>query len=338
MSTCYLPYNATPTTAPISIPTSRSSKNSNPTKSRAMQSKKASSQLQIIDDYIYMKDRYRFTSLEFPFPGPMVRTRPQPETLTRWNAAQPHLLTAIRKSLDGHAVYPFSIELFDHSKPGYPNGGSKLVPALYIDVDTSDFINHCDSTNPRTRKWSAALNDLITLLHSHGFPDIGVEIQDPERLYIPSLFPILPAHPAVAGYEAVRETIRIKVMERISDCWEMISLYRVGRTTDSANVRIMVMVSPLAEHDWANLVSELEEIANKDQPLQERFQIEVMPGRCGRFGGEEEEVVASWPGESFKDDLATHPRIGSSIGVAGKVGAGMWFRISIFPISPPRPF
>lgn len=77
-------------------------------------------------------------------------------------------------------------------------GGDVDLPTVQILVDAGE-------GNPLER-WSAARRDVTAILDERELVGIEIEIQDPDRYYQPSLFPIPPNHPAVAVYKAVRET------------------------------------------------------------------------------------------------------------------------------------
>ena len=263
----------------------------------------------LIEQYIYRRDRYRSTSLDFPVPAPMVRSPLHPAILARWNADS-QLMTMIGDTLHSHGITPIHIEVLAQSKPGYPRDGDKVMPTLCIDVNAG-------GTNPMER-WSAARRDLTAILDERNFSNVEVEIQDPERFYRRSLFPIDPNHPAVARYESVRDTIRTTIKQRLGLSWQLISLFLVGRTSDVTEPSVVVMVSALTENDWQSLVFRLETIINQGQPSGQRLRVEFMPGTCDSCLPAE----STRPGVSFKRDLASHPRIGTSIGVAGEEGGG----------------
>lgn len=202
------------------------------------------------------------------------------------------------------------VEVISRSKPGYPNNGDKLRPTLLIEVDAGD-------TNP-TERWSAARRDLKSLLQERGLEDFEVEIQDRNRFYMPSIFPIKPSHSAVARWESVRASIRDIVLERLQTSWQLLSLFMTGRNSSLARPSVVLMVSRLAEHDWKTLAFNLESIMNEGQPDNQKLFIEIMPGISGHCPPGDQQM----PGESFVSSLPLHPRMGTSIGVQGEMGGG----------------
>ena len=240
----------------------------------------------------------------------MVKSLPQGSILDRWDA-DTEVRGLVGDILHNHGIVPTDVALFNQCKPGYPRDGGKILPALYVHVDAGE-------TNP-IDTWSAARRDLTALLDERGHSDIEVEIQDPQRFYMPSLFPVRPDDPAVSKYESVREAILRTVSQRIGSFWQMISLFRTGRDAAQSRLSIVLMVSPLAEHDWQSLVTALDSVANRDQPINQRLRVEVMPGTCQASVPPYEQQS---PGISFRRDLDSHPRIGTSIGVTGEAGGG----------------
>lgn len=271
----------------------------------------------LIEQYIYRRDKYRSTSLDFPLPAPLVPSPLRPADLARWTA-DTNIMRDIGRVLHSHDIMPsMRIEAHNMIKPGYPRDGDKPRPTLLIPVDDGD-------TNPKQR-WSAARRDLVDLLEKRGFTEFMVEIYDPNRYYRPSLFPIKPKHPAVAHYESVRDTLLRIVMERLQSKWQLLSLFMTGRDSSLARPSLVLMVSPLASSDWQTLVFDLERIINKDRSVDKWISTEIMPGACGRKPLERQEL----PGESFKADMDSHPRMGTSIGVGGEAGGtlGGYFKL-----------
>ena len=192
-----------------------------------------------------------------------------------------------------------------------PLDGDKKVPVVRILVNAGE-------GNP-LEKWSAARRDITALLDDHGFDDLDVEIQDLNRFYQPSLFPIHPSHPAVTIYKSVREDLLVRISNSIGSVWNFLSLFEVGRSANLGEPAIVLMVDPLAERDWSILKASLEAVINNRQDMRGRsLPVEIMPGGWADVPHDQQ----SRPGLSFLDDFEGHPRSGTSIGVRGEIGCG----------------
>ncbi|KAL8825080.1 MAG: hypothetical protein Q9191_004630 [Dirinaria sp. TL-2023a] len=236
-----------------------------------------------------------------------------PQYLQDRFSADTSLHQAIQQSLNVHGVRPDALLLYLQSKPGYPNDGNKSVPALHIIVDAGE-------ANPFER-WSAARRDVTALLDDHGFDEIEVEIQDPERFYQPSLFPIHPNHPAVSIYKSVREELLARIHDSIGSVWNSLCLLEVGRAANLKKPTIVIMVDPLAERDWGILKASLEAVINRKGLPPGKLPVEIMPGGCADDPPNPRDLQ-SRPGKSFLDDFETHPHHGTSISVRGEIGGG----------------
>jgi len=75
----------------------------------------------LIEHYIYRRDRYRSSSLAFPYPLPMTVESAPPGLETRMNA-DTNIRPAIFDMLERHGIRPLTVQLRTQSKPGYPNG------------------------------------------------------------------------------------------------------------------------------------------------------------------------------------------------------------------------
>ena len=158
----------------------------------------------------------------------------------------------------------------------------------------------------------------MAMLDDHGFSGVEVEIQDPDRYYQPSLFPIPPKHPAVAIYKAVRKDLLGQIQDTIGSAWQALSLYNVGRTANVKKPTVVLMVDPLSQHDWNILAASLEAIVGRQQGNSgPKLQVEIVPGTWGQ-----NPPASGMPGQSFLESFSTHPLPGTSIGVGGERGGG----------------
>ncbi|KAL8690290.1 MAG: hypothetical protein Q9218_004226 [Villophora microphyllina] len=227
----------------------------------------------LIEQYIYRHDRYRSSSMTLPFPLPMT-LEDAPQSVRDQANEDTSLRPAIDDMLKRHEVEAQAVELCTQYKIGYPNRSDIGVPVLHISVDTMEE-NHLD-------RWSAARRDITAILDDHGFGNVEVEIQDPNRFYQPSIFPIHPNDPAVALFHTARMEMMRHILDRIGASWQMFSLFQVGRDAGSKKATVVLMVDPWAEHDWKSLVASLEAIIHKHQVGSgSEPSVEVMPGLQG---------------------------------------------------------
>lgn len=161
----------------------------------------------------------------------------------------------------------------------------------------------------------------MAVLDDHELSGVEVEIYDPDRYYQPSLFPILPSHPAVAVYKAVREDLLVQIHNTIGSAWQALSLFDVGRTANTKKPAVVLMVDPLSEYDWSILTASLEAVISRQQAnMGPRLRVEIMPGAWQQDPPSPEQNGV--PGQSSIDDYKTHPRHGTSIGIMGERGGG----------------
>ena len=158
----------------------------------------------------------------------------------------------------------------------------------------------------------------MAMLDDHEFSGVEVEIQDPDRYYRPSLFPIAPNHPAVGIYKAVRGDLLGQIQDTIGSAWQALSLYNVGRTANLKKPTVVLMVDPLSEYDWNILAASLEAIVGRQQLKSgPKLTVEIVPGAWGQ-----NPPASDTPGKSFLANFSTHPGHGTSIGVRGERGGG----------------
>ena len=263
----------------------------------------------LIEEYIYRTDPYRSTSVTFPYPTPLSYELADDAVLQRLNNDS-ELRSDIASTLRQHNIERQSINVYKQSKPGYTAGGDIPVTIVHIAIDVED--------NSATDAWSAGRRDVKALLIERGFEDLEVELIDPERFYMPSLFPVFPNDPCVKLYEGRRGEILDILQDTLAHAWTSVSLFKVGRTSQSVQHAIVVMVNPLTKHDWVVLRWRIESIMNKqDSPLA-KVNVEFMPGKWGYLLPKSEETG----GISFADTFKPLPHLGTSIGVEGESGGG----------------
>lgn len=150
--------------------------------------------------------------------------------------------------------------------------GDAPIPVLQVLVETNE-------ASDSTTRWCTARREITALLDDHGFQELEVDIYDPKRYYQSSIFPIHPSHPAVVLFTSVQDELIKLVCTRIKSAWNLFSLFQVGLADNAERPAVVLMVAPLAEHDWASLKASLEEIiAGKEIGHQSGLRVEIMPG------------------------------------------------------------
>lgn len=198
--------------------------------------------------------------------------------------------------LEGHWINSTDLDFFNLSKPFYPNGGDTQVPTLTINVDVGNSVS--------TAMWPAASLQLQKLLSGRGYQGVEVEIIDPKRHFLPSLFPLRPEDTLVGEYESRRKGLIMVIMKRLSTAWSKASLFKIGCDFSKATPTIVVMVRPKA-HWWA-IQRELRAIAN--------LQLEFVVGSCQLIPQND---PSGMPGRQFTYNFTAWPKMGCSIGVEG---------------------
>ena len=79
-----------------------------------------------------------------------------------------------------------------------------------------------------------------------------MEIIDPKRHFLPSLFPLRPEDTVVHMYEARRKDLIMVIIKRLSNAWSATSLFKIGRDPNEASPATVVIVRLRAlAHWWA---------------------------------------------------------------------------------------
>ena len=123
---------------------------------------------------------------------------------------------------------------------------------MIINVDVGDDVS--------TVGWLPASQFLHNLLSERGYRGVCVEIQDRNRYFQPSLFPLSPGNEAVRSYEAVRKALIEKVRKWLQNSWSMMSVFKVGKDSAQAMPKIVVMVQPLAKQRWWKIKKQMGKI------------------------------------------------------------------------------
>lgn len=268
-----------------------------------LQTAQAAKKWMSIEQYLYKTDPYRCSTPNARFPVPFTLHRTDP-SLTRKLQEDKGLRRLILENLTKYGFEDPDFDFYNVSKPAYPNGGDLQVPMLIINVDVGDQIS--------TTGWQPAGLFLHNFLSKRGYRGVCVEIQDRNRYFQPSLFPLSPGDSAVKSYEAVRKVLIEIIRKELLSSWSMMSVFKVGRDSAQAIPMIVVMVQPLAKQNWWEMKKQMGKIT----PLG----IEFVIGSCQPLTP----PVASsnQAGRQLSAGLTPWPKLGSSIGVEGEQGGG----------------
>lgn len=263
-----------------------------------------------IEQFIYRSDYLRSTTAPIPYPLPLAIGN-APTELFDTVGPGTKLNSEIRQILQSHHIFDSGFKIVVQSKPGYPREGTNEVAALHVWVDFPD--------NAQSHEWSPAKRAIKALLEDTGLDGVEIEIFDPQKAFMPSLFPIDPQDPHIAVYEAFREDLVKCVDKEFGRQWTSMCLYKVGNKAETTTYDIVIMVQPYTRHDWQLLSRTiLRQFVNKHQLQGQNIGVQFMPGHAGFLPPAQEQR----PGLSFNATLKEFPTMGSSIGVKGERGGG----------------
>lgn len=183
-----------------------------------------------IENYLANIDAYRYSTAKVGFRSPLLISRRDPRITKRLQEDQA-LRMLIITLLEEHKTESTDLDFVNLSKP-----------SLIINVDVGDSVS--------TALWPAASLQLRKLVSSRGYHGVEVEIIDPKRHFLPSLFPIRPDDTLVREYESRRKGLITVIMKRLSTAWSTASLFKIGRDFSEATPAIVVMVRPKAHAHW----------------------------------------------------------------------------------------
>ncbi|PGH00628.1 hypothetical protein AJ79_08144 [Helicocarpus griseus UAMH5409] len=199
-----------------------------------------------IERYLYRLDKYRTRSSENPWPFPFKLERPREEIPCEGTS-----LTNLKRNMHeilwmhGFESDKTYLSIGMAAKPGYPEGNIP-VPAVVIAVD--------GVCSPRLEAWSAAQEELKSLLNDNGFGDVLVEIYNEERSFTPFIEPLLPTDPVIEAYEKEKDSIVECLDNLLGQSWAAMSLFKYGLgTTKKLEPALVIYVRPRTIQDWRNV-------------------------------------------------------------------------------------
>ncbi|KAL8728262.1 MAG: hypothetical protein Q9166_005501 [cf. Caloplaca sp. 2 TL-2023] len=221
-----------------------------------------------IEEYVYLVEPYRTSTMIPPLPFP-IRTSPLLPVPQQRLAKNPGVIDLVAAHLEQHSIQHYAIETCTLSKPGYAYTHLwKLVTTMRILVDVTDDVS--------TETWPAAANAIRLLLKDRGFPTMQVEILDPTRCLMPSLDRIQEQNNPVcmrhwnAIHQSVRDLLRPAAPTRKA-------LALQSREGDPGAYVACVAVPYESKADWGHLRDVLLSIAEDAGPV--RVVVEFQPGQ-----------------------------------------------------------
>lgn len=271
-----------------------------------------------IEEHIYRSDDYRSSSTKPAYPLPML-LQPGGRELGQRIAPDSRLRDQLNQQLAQHSISAYSTIFYHQSKPDYV-GGSKPVPVLHVCIDGAQ--------QATLKDWSPARRAIRVLLDEHGLDGTEIELYDPKRCYIPTLYAISPDDEHISIYEACRRQIIEYVDRQLGSSWRSMSLYKVKHNPSmiTAVYEVVVVVDPWTSKDWGTLYANMRSLLNPASGSQtEEIGVQFIPGYCHQSLPKQsspnpQEVETG--GRSFRTTLGQFPQMGSSIGVNGELGGG----------------
>ncbi|MCJ1346602.1 hypothetical protein MMC31_004820 [Peltigera leucophlebia] len=251
-----------------------------------------------LDAFLYRSDDFRKSTFENPWPLPLQLDEPKP-AFRLFGPLFKGLVPKIRQVLAEHSIKQNQswADIYLASKPGFPGGD---IPVLTLVVLVDQGVNN-------SRTWGDAKDEVHQLFAEDNFPNVEVELYDPKRSFVPTMFPLQPHTEAIIKYQSKRDQLIKCLQENLPGMWSAMSVFGFGPTAAEAEPALVVFIRPFSVQNWNQLGKKLSGIfANQE------WKTEFVPGG-----------VSINPGISF----ARHsgfgaPDMGSSIGEKGQPGGG----------------
>lgn len=251
-----------------------------------------------LDAFLYRSDDFCKSTFENSWPLPLQLDEPKP-ALHLFGPLFKKLVPKIKQVLAEHLIQPNQswANIYMASKPGFP-GGNVPVLTLVILVDQGIY---------NSRTWGDATDEVHQLFAEDDFPNVEVELYDPKRSFVPTMFPLQLHKEAVITHESKRDQLIECLHENLSGMWGAMSVFGFEPTVAEAEPALVVSIKPFSVHNWNRLGKKLSSIfANQ------RWKSEFVPGGPSMI-----------PVKSFaKHPNLGAPDMGSSIGEKGKPGGG----------------
>ncbi|KAL9020922.1 MAG: hypothetical protein Q9185_001885 [Variospora sp. 1 TL-2023] len=280
-----------------------------------------------IEVYLYRIEPFRSSSETTPLPFPYHFTDLAPGRLADLQTRFPQLHNQIRTIVQTHGLLSLGVSATQRLKPGYPGGDPQ--PMIRINARSPGAHD--------IQRWHAARQAVQDYLGARQIHDMSVEIVDPEKAMVRSLFPLPPSDFFIQAFEAVSFTIMDTLGQAMGTNWTSYCLFKVGMTAGRASYCVFVTVQPRTVANWQRIQQRLAEIMNteigKSRPhLVGLVQAAFAPGgmSLGTGRGQQQPVASPTDddkerftgGRSHVQNLDGNPKIGTSIGVIDSAGGG----------------
>lgn len=223
---------------------------------------------------------------------------PDLATLEEFNTIWPAIIEKLDSAMKGQ----YTCEICDSWKQGYNQEDRKVTTCL-IKVDRDPGLSP---------SWATIRDEIHIFLQRSGFNSVQVELLDPQKAFIPALFPQPPSTDSIRQYESVRDRLGRLLFRYLGMSWVSMSLYRLGSSKDSAVPTIVIFVPPYAYCDWQHLEVVMNDVVKSVLSEGQTLGIEYLSGRVSYSG--DDRFSAS--------HYSMHPGLGASIGVEGIGSSG----------------
>ncbi|KAL8902827.1 MAG: hypothetical protein Q9207_004353 [Kuettlingeria erythrocarpa] len=236
-----------------------------------------------------------------------------PAAVTRLQSIQ-NYQARVRKIVVDLGLQPTNFTTVMRSKVNYAGGAPR--PMIKVHVRASD-------PTAFRQQSEVAKQQIQGLLTSNGVNGFSVEILDPNRVLVRSIFPLSPSDIFIRAFEAVSDRIVGNLNQRLGNKWTTLCLFKVGRTSEGSSYSVFVTVKPGTVNEWQRLQAQTQSIMDTElrrlgRPnLVGAVRADFVPGGQSEGAG-----PSSSHGKSFKDDLDGQPKLGCSIGLVGDSTGG----------------
>ncbi|KAL8691151.1 MAG: hypothetical protein Q9218_003563 [Villophora microphyllina] len=269
-----------------------------------------------IELFLYCSEPYRSSSARIPLPLPLTM-KPMTDEFRGRVRNVPNLFQEVQNILTQHKVISTRIDLLMRSKPGYP-GGDNPVPQIRVNVQATDDVD--------TRDCSKAKRTIFKVLEVNNLGDFEIEIIDPRRALVFSIFAIQPGTPQIQAFEKARSRLSQLLDEKLGRHWTSVCIFLVGQFFAVADYSVVVTVPPFSSADWRILRFQVIQLMDEAFSALGKPHLKGSTNAYFLTGGPQE--VYHWgragtcQGISFAQDLDQMPGMGSSIGLPGQRGGG----------------
>ncbi|KAL8916425.1 MAG: hypothetical protein Q9208_008526 [Pyrenodesmia sp. 3 TL-2023] len=289
-----------------------------------------------IELFLYRTEPYRTSSESSPLPFPYRTTQMVPAALARLQSIA-NCPNRVRKILVDLGLQVSSLTPVMRSKVRYAGGAPR--PMIKVHVRATDHI----SFQQQSETGKQQIQGLLT---SNGVNGFSVEILDPDRVLVRSIFSLPPSNIIIEAFEGVSKTIVDNLCQRLANKWTSVCLFKVGRTLEQSSYSVFVTVKPGTVSDWQRLQAQTQNIMDAElrrlgnSHLVGTVRADFVPGGWSDGTQPTGAEPSCADGKSFMEDLDGQPKLGCSIGLVGDLSGGgpthRGFLTSHHVITPPK--